>query len=53
MYDLGRAPGKTVLQCEKVLNVMRSLAGCGANRETMLQIFQDMIRSAFDYGCFV
>jgi len=43
---------KIVLKCEKVLNVMRSLAGCdcGAKRETMLLIFQAMIRSALDYG---
>ena len=35
---------KILLKCEKVLNVMRSLAGCewGA-----------MIRSSLDYGCFV
>ncbi|KAG5852664.1 hypothetical protein ANANG_G00064980 [Anguilla anguilla] len=40
---------------EKVLNVMRSLAGCdwGAERETMHLIYQAMIRSVLDYGCFV
>ena len=46
---------KILLKCEKVLNVMRSLAGCewGADRETMLLMFQALIRSSLDYGCFV
>ncbi len=46
--------GKIVERYEKVLNVMRSLAGCewgGANRE-MLLIDQAMIRSIIDYGSF-
>ena len=44
-----------LLKCENVLNVIRCLAGCewGADRETMLLIFQAMIRSSLDYGCFV
>jgi len=46
---------KTLGKCENVLNVMRSLFGCdwGADRETMILIYQAMIRSSFDYGCFV
>ena len=44
-----------VVKCGKVLNVLRSLAGCewGADRESMLLIFQAMIRSSLDYGFFV
>ncbi len=53
--------GKIVDRCEKVLNVMRSLAGCewggggggGGNRETLLLIYQAMIGSIIDYGSFV
>ncbi len=47
--------GKNVERCDNVLNVMRSLAGCecGANRETLLYIYQAMIRSIIDYGSFV
>ena len=46
---------KILLKCEKVLNVMRSLAGCEwrADKETMLLIYQATIRSSLDYGCFV
>lgn len=43
---------KTIGKCEKVLNVMRSIAGCdwGAGRETMYLIYLAMIRSVIDYG---
>ena len=46
---------KILLKCEKVLNVIKSLAGCewGADRETMLLIFQAMMRYSLDYGCFI
>ena len=46
---------KTLVKCETVLNVLRSLAGFdwGAERETMRMIYQAMIRSGIDYGCFV
>ena len=47
--------GKIQSKCEKVINVLRSLAGSewGAERGTMLMIYQAMIRSAIDYGSFV
>ena len=46
---------KTVEKCEKIINILRSLAGCdwGADREMMQLIYQAMIRSAFDYGCYI
>ena len=46
---------KILTKCNKVLNVMRSLYGCdwGAERETMHLIYQAMITSVLDYGCFV
>lgn len=44
-----------LLKCDKVLNIMRSLAGCdwGAERGSMHLVYQAMIRSSIDYGCFV
>ena len=44
-----------VTKCEKVVNIMRSLAGCdwGAERGSMQLVYQAMIRSVLDYGCFV
>ena len=46
---------KTIERCEKVINVLRSLAGCewGADRWTLRLIYQAMIRSALDYGSYV
>ena len=46
---------KVVGRCERVINVIRNLAGCdwGAERETMLTIYRALIRSAIDYGSFV
>ena len=44
---------KIVRKCEKVINVMRCLAGStwGANRDTQIMVYRAMIRSALDYGC--
>lgn len=46
---------KIVEKCEKVINVLRSLAGCEweADSETLLLIYQAMIRSALDYASIV
>ena len=46
---------KIVEKCDKVINILRSLAGCewGADREVMQLIYRAMVRSAFDYGCFI
>ena len=46
---------KIVEKCEKLINVLRSLAGCewGADREILHLIYQAMIRSALDYGCYM
>ena len=46
---------KVVEQGEKVLNAMRCLAGCdwGADRGSLQLVYQAMIRSYINYGCFV
>lgn len=46
---------KILGKCDKVLNVIRHLAGChlGADRMTMHLIYQAMIRFVLDYGCCV
>lgn len=44
---------KVITKTSKVLNVMRCLSGFswGAEKGTLLTIYQAMIRSIFDYGC--
>ena len=46
---------KVLSKCEKVINILRSLAGSdwGAERDTLLMIYQAMIRSNLDYGCVI
>ena len=46
---------KVQCKCEKVNNILRSLAGSdwGAERETLHMIYQAMIRSTLDYGSVV
>ena len=46
---------KVVEKGEKVLNTMRCLAGCdwGADWGSLQLVYQAMIRSCIDYGCFV
>ena len=41
-----------LFKCDKVLNTMRSLAGCDwrAERGSMHLVYQAMIRSSIDYG---
>ncbi len=40
-------------KCEKVINIIRCLAGCswGTERNLILIIYKAMIRAIFDYGC--
>lgn len=44
---------KVISKTSKVLNVMRCLTGFswGADKGTLLTIYQAMVRSVFDYGC--
>ncbi|KAL2077950.1 hypothetical protein ACEWY4_025635 [Coilia grayii] len=44
---------KVIAKTNKVINVMRCLTGYswGAEKGTLLTIYQAMIRSIFDYGC--
>lgn len=46
---------KIICKCERVNNIPRSLAGSdwGAERDTLLMIYQAMIRSTLDYGSVV
>ena len=46
---------KLVYKCEKVINILCSLAGSdlGAERDTLFIIFGAMIRSVLDYGCVI
>lgn len=46
---------KVASNCEKVMNILRSLAGSGwgAERDTLFMIYQAMIRSKLDYGCII
>lgn len=43
------------IKCRKVLNLMRAVAGYdwGSDRQTLLCIYQALIRSFLDCGCFV
>jgi hypothetical protein len=43
------------IECKKVLNLMRTVAGYDGrlNRLTLLYMYQALIRSSFDYGCFL
>ena len=47
--------GKLAEKYKKVLNVMRCLRGVewGADRSAMRTIYTGLVRSVFDYGCFV
>lgn len=42
-------------KCRKCLNVMRAIAGkeWGAERSTLMMIYQGLIRSVLDYGCII
>lgn len=42
-------------KCRRVLNVMRAIAGkeWGAERDSMITIYQALIRSTVDYGCMI
>lgn len=42
-------------KCRKVLHLMRAVAGydLGANRQTLLCMYQALIRSILDNGCFL
>ena len=46
---------KLVLKCEKVINILHSLAGSdwGAERDTLFMIYRAMIRSVLDYRCVI
>lgn len=46
---------KVVCECEKVTNILQSLAGsdCGAERDTLVMINHAMIRSILDNGCVI